>query len=334
MRPRPGSGSPATRPAGLYVQLRGTEAGTEDIQVARLGTIPLCAPAKSGEGPARRQEAAPAHRKPERAAGAAFIIVILAPGGTSCSIPFSGTAPLGSTASARPPVHREIETCISICCRRRGAYFSHSAPAGGFAGRRSDRREAPRVAIASVLERLGLITLVEMLFDAKMKVIRRRCGPKGVAARLGGSCSHLSSSGRSRKGRETPQTNGGRLARRNATKKLTLIDEVRAEMRRSWRTRARIVVVRSIWQVAVSDIITGNTGPRTKSPSRTPASDARRRVEARRGDGAREARRHSRAAQSLIGSLGARGAAGKTLIFAEVRRSPAKRMWPTAARSD
>ena len=101
-------------------------------------------------------------------------------------------------------------------------------------------REAPRVPFAALIER-GMIRPGETLFDAKRKVSALVRADGAVAARR---CGRLDPSHRrARAGRRAPAT-AGPTGTSSADKKLTSIDDFRAEIRATHEHRGGVAVSR------------------------------------------------------------------------------------------
>jgi len=207
---------------GYTFNYEALKAGNEDIQVRSDWTIPLC----TGEERLKGRDGKKIHPTQKPEALLARVILSSSRPGDLILDPFSGTGTTGAAAKrlGRQFIGIERDPAYAAAAEARISAVE-PMPEASLAPFMT-AREAPRVAFAALLER-GMIKPGETMFDAKRKVtvLVRADG----AVQLGNTVGSIHRVGAVAQGAEA--CNGWTYWHVERGKKLTLIDEFRAEIR-------------------------------------------------------------------------------------------------------
>lgn len=207
---------------GYTFNYEALKAGNEDIQVRSDWTIPLC----TGEERLKGRDGKKVHPTQKPEALLARVILSSSRPGDLILDPFSGTGTTGAAAKrlGRQFIGIERDPAYAAAAEARISAVE-PMPEASLAPFMT-AREAPRVAFASLLER-GMIMPGETMFDAKRKVsaLVRADG----ALQIGNVVGSIHRVGAIAQGAEA--CNGWTYWHVERRKKLTLIDEFRAEVR-------------------------------------------------------------------------------------------------------
>jgi modification methylase len=207
---------------GYTFNYEALKAGNEDIQVRSDWTIPLC----TGEERLKGRDGKKIHPTQKPEALLARVILSSSRPGDLILDPFSGTGTTGAAAKrlGRRFIGVERDPAYAAAAEARISAVE-PMPEASLAPFMT-AREAPRVAFASLIER-GMIVPGETVFDAKRKVsaLVRADG----ALQIGNVVGSIHRVGAIVQGAEA--CNGWTYWHVERRKKLTLIDEFRAEVR-------------------------------------------------------------------------------------------------------
>jgi len=207
---------------GYTFNYEALKAGNEDIQVRSDWTFPLC----TGEERLKGRDGKKLHptQKPEGLL--ARVILSSSRHGDLILDPFSGTGTTGAAAKRLGRQFIGIERDAAYAAAAEARISSVEPLAEATLAPFMTAREAPRVAFASLIER-GMIKPGETVFDAKRKVaaLVRAEG----ALQLGSAVGSIHRIGAMAQG--AGACNGWAYWHVERNKKLTLIDEFRAEVR-------------------------------------------------------------------------------------------------------
>jgi modification methylase len=207
---------------GYTFNYEALKAGNEDVQVRSDWTLPLC----TGEERIKGRDGKKLHPTQKPEALLARVILSSSRPGDLVLDPFNGTGTTGAVAKrlGRQYIGIERDPAYAAAAEARLAAVK-PLPEASLAPFMT-AREAPRVAFASLLER-GVIKAGETLFDAKRKV-SATVRAEG-AVQLGGAVGSIHRIGAIAQG--ATACNGWAYWHVERNKKLTLIDEFRAEIR-------------------------------------------------------------------------------------------------------
>ncbi len=209
---------------GYTFNYEALKAGNEDVQVRSDWTIPLC----TGEERLKGHDGKKIHPTQKPEALLARVILSSSQPGDFVLDPFSGTGTTGAVAKrlGRQFVGIERDPAYAAAAETR-IFQVEPLPQASLAPFMT-ARAAPRVAFAALVER-GMIKPGETLFDAKRKVsaLVRADG----ALQIGSSVGSIHRLGALAQGLDA--CNGWSFWHVERKKKLTLIDEFRAEIRES-----------------------------------------------------------------------------------------------------
>src|SRR5438105_4726239 len=209
---------------GYTFNYEALKAGNEDIQVRSDWTIPLC----TGEERLKGRDGKKLHPTQKPEALLARVILSSSRPGDLVLDPFSGTGTTGATAKrlGRQFIGIERDSAYAAAAEAR---ISQAEPlAAATLAPFMTAREAPRVPFSALIER-GMIKPGETMFDAKRKVaaLVRADG----AVQIGNIVGSIHRVGALAQGAEA--CNGWTYWHVERRKKLTSIDEFRAEIRES-----------------------------------------------------------------------------------------------------
>jgi modification methylase len=207
---------------GYTFNYEALKAGNEDIQVRSDWTIPLC----TGEERLKGSDGKKLHPTQKPEALLARVILSSSRPGDVVLDPFSGTGTTGASAKRLGRQFIGIERDAAYAAAAEARISAVEPLADASLAPFMTAREAPRVAFASLIER-GMIKPGEIVFDAKRKVsaLVRAEG----ALQLGDSVGSIHRIGAIAQG--AGACNGWAYWHVERNKKLTLIDEFRAEIR-------------------------------------------------------------------------------------------------------
>src|SRR5256714_3228303 len=209
---------------GYTFNYEALKAGNEDIQVRSDWTIPLC----TGEERLKGRDGKKIHPTQKPEALLARVILASSRPGDLVLDPFSGTGTTGAAAKrlGRAFIGIERDPAYAAAAAARIAQVE-PLPAASLAPFMT-AREAPRVPFSALIER-GMIKPGETMFDARRKVsaLVRADG----ALQIGNVVGSIHRVGAVAQGAEA--CNGWTYWHVERKKKLTLIDEFRAEIRES-----------------------------------------------------------------------------------------------------
>src|SRR3954451_23666196 len=209
---------------GYTFNYEALKAGNEDVQVRSDWTIPLC----TGEERLKGRDGKKVHPTQKPEALLARVILSSSRPGDLVLDPFSGTGTTGAAAKrlGRDFIGIERDAAYAAAAEARIAQVQ-PLPEPSLAPFMT-AREAPRVPFSALIER-GMIKPGEMMFDARRKVtvLVRADG----AVQLGNVVGSIHRVGAIAQGAEA--CNGWTYWHVERKKKLTLIDEFRAEIRES-----------------------------------------------------------------------------------------------------
>src|SRR5438270_1743530 len=209
---------------GYTFNYEALKAGNEDIQVRSDWTIPLC----TGEERLKGRDGKKIHPTQKPEALLARVILASSRPGDLILDPFSGTGTTGAAAKrlGRQFIGIERDPAYAAAAEMRISQVE-PLPAASLAPFVT-AREAPRVPFAALIER-GMIQPGEAMFDVKRKVaaLVRADG----AVQIGNIVGSIHRVGALAQGAEA--CNGWTYWHVERRKKLTLIDEFRAEIRES-----------------------------------------------------------------------------------------------------
>jgi modification methylase len=207
---------------GYTFNYEALKAGNEDIQVRSDWTIPLC----TGEERLKGRDGKKVHPTQKPEALLARVILSSSRPGDLVLDPFSGTGTTGAAAKrlGRAFIGIERDPAYAAAAEARIAQVE-PLPAPSLAPFMT-AREAPRVPFSALIER-GMVKPGEPMFDARRKVtvLVRADG----AVQLGSAVGSIHRIGAVAQGAEA--CNGWTYWHVERRKKLTLIDEFRAEVR-------------------------------------------------------------------------------------------------------
>src|SRR5438477_3664187 len=214
---------------GYTFNYEALKAGNEDVQVRSDWTIPLC----TGEERLKGRDGKKVHPTQKPEALLARVILASSRPGDLVLDPFSGTGTTGAAAKrlGRQFIGVERDPAYAAAAEARISQVE-PLPEASLAPFVT-AREAPRVPFATLIER-GMIKPGETLFDAKRKVsaLVRAEG----ALQLGSAVGSIHRIGAVAQG--AGACNGWSYWHVERNRKLTLIDEFRAEIRESLATAA------------------------------------------------------------------------------------------------